>query len=372
VIRKALLLAVLASVPALIVSGAAYSRSQARPTTIVVANGPIAAFAQDGGQIAWASIASHATCPWQVRIRLLATGRQKLINPATGRTCGSDTGFDPSHTTYLALAGRSALWTLLDQGNDTYQQLVTASYTSSSDVQLEELVYSNGWGDGAHLGGIAGDFSTLVYGVVNASISGPPDCEDTGTCTTVVTGGGIERVSGSGTVTVPGAPPPAMLAASGRRIALAVAESVSRSSGSVEPGSPGTVDVIDGVSGSSIGSFAPFGDPLAIALSPSAVGVLISIPAGTRIEFRTHAGVPIRRVVVPANATDLSMTRTKAVFRVGRAIYAVGVRRGAPSRVATAAATPIGLSIEGTRVAWAENVNVHGSRRGRIQKITVR
>jgi hypothetical protein len=360
----------LAAVLLLTSSGAAYSRSQAHPTTIVTAKGPIAAFAQDGNKIAWASINNHAACPWQVRIRLLGPKKQKIVNNAAGPTCHSDTGFDPSHKTYLALAGKRALWTLFDSGNSTYIRLVTASYAAGADTQLEELVYSNGFGDGDHLGGMAGDASTLVYGVANVGITGPPDCDIDGTCTPVISGGSVKRVVGAGTVSVAGAPAPAMLAAAGNRVAYVVAETATTST--VGPGSPATVTVENALSGAHIGSFAPLAEPLAIAFAPAVVAVLESTGGGRQIEFWTPAGVLQRTVAVPAAATDISTTNKRAVFRVGKSIRTVRVAGGGVKKVATAAKVPIGLSIEGTRVAWAENVKIHGSERGRIRKITVR
>ncbi len=352
-------------------SGAAYSRNQASTKTLVWAKGPIEAFAQDGSRLAWASIDSHAACPWQVRIRLLGPKKQKIVTKPAGPTCHSDTGFDPAHKTYLALAGKRALWTLRDAGNSTYVQLITASYTGASDIKLDELVYSNGFGDGDHLGGIAGDSSTLAYGVASVAIAGAADCEDTGTCTAVISGGGVERVSGTSKVPIPGSPPSVMLAASGHRVALVVAVTAS-TAGSIGPDSPATVTVRNAVSGASVGSFSPSGRPLAIALAPSVVAVLESTVGGKRIEFRTPAGALLRRVAVPAKATALSTTNKRAVFRVGKSIRTVRVVGGSVKKVVNAKKTPIGLSIEGARVAWAENLTVHGVLRGRIRAITVR
>jgi hypothetical protein len=359
---------------ALIGSGVAYSRTQAHPTTLAWANGQIAAFAQDGDQISWATSVTTpkpGTCAWQVRIRLLSKHQQKLLNLASGPTCHSDSGFDISHPTYLALAGRRALWTMQESGNSFYQQLVTESYSARPDVRLEELVFANNLGEGAHLGGIAGDASTLVYGFVNVTVSGPPDCDLNGTCTAAVSGGGVKRVIGAHTVTVPGAPPPLMLAASGNRIALVVAESAS-TSGTVGPGSPAGVVVLNAATGAGVGSFTPLGQPQAIAFSISAVGVLVSTPGGKRIEFHSPAGALIRSISVPTGATGLSMSGTKAVFRVGKSIRIVPIGTGAVRQIAFTAATPIGLSIEGKRIAWAENVTDHHAQRGRVRAVTVR
>jgi hypothetical protein len=351
-------------------SGAAYSRSQTGPTRLVRTKGPIEAFAQDGGQLAWASINTHAACNWQVWIRVLKQKKAKLVNKPGGPTCQSDTGFDPAHATNLVLAGKRALWTLWDSGNSTYMDMITASYSGAHDVQLEELEFSNGMGDGAHLDGISGDSSTLVYGVAHVSVVETPGCMDDGTCADTISGGGVNRVVGASKTAIPGAPTPLMLAASGHRFAVVLAATVD-AGGNLGPGSPAMVMVKDAVTGFAVGAFSPAQKPLAIAFAPSVVAVLEPAVGGRQIEFRTPAGALLRTVAVPAKATALSTTDTRAVFRVGKSIRTVRVAAGSVHTLATASATPIGLSIEGTRVAWAENVTVHGALRGRIRAITV-
>ena len=57
---------------------------------------------------------------------------------------------------------------------------------------------------------------------------------------------------------------------------------------------------------------------------------------------------------------------TMVVFRDGSRIYQLHGRK--PTLVAVASAAPIGLTIEGKRIAWAESV--HG--KGRIRAVAVR
>jgi hypothetical protein len=61
---------------------------------------------------------------------------------------------------------------------------------------------------------------------------------------------------------------------------------------------------------------------------------------------------------VPASASGLTIGTGGLVYRVGRSIYTI--RAGRPTLVWRAQVTPIGLSIEGRRVAWAANVNGRG------------
>jgi hypothetical protein len=362
----------LAAALLLISPGAAYSRSQARPKTLVWANGKILSFAQDGNQIAWASYppdSPHRACQGEVRIRLLGEHQQKRV------FCQhTDDGvFDTYSLSRLrnpigfSLAGRRALWEVAYCGNNCYQQLETASYSKRvRDLLEEELVWDSEWHSGDYVTAIAGDSSTLVYGVATPNYSSGCGEDDPGVCTITVSGG-IKRVTDKSTVTVPGAPPPFIMAASGRRIALVVAETERPG-----PGSPAYAVVIDAVTGENVGSFTAIGKPQAIAYSTSAVGVLTSVSGEKQVEFYSPTGEPIRSVVVPAGATDLSMAGMKAVFRVGKSIRTVGVRAESVRQIATAKAEPIGLSIEGKRVAWAENVKIHGVQRGRIRAITIR
>ena len=341
----------LAAALLLVSSGAAYSRSQAHPTTLVWANGAIAAFAQDGNQIAWASYSNsvHSHCIPEIRIRLLDKHRAKLVG------CGVT---EDGKIEHFSLAGRRVLWKEMYCGNFCYQQLATASYSKRERVLFkDELVWDPEYRSGDSITAAAGDSSTLVYGVATYSYSGGCGEDSTGPCITTVEGS-TNRVTNTGTAEVPGASAPDLLAVSGRRIALTGWDSVA---------------VVDAVTGAHVGSFSSAEGLLDVAFAPSVVAVLEeSAAGGRRIEFHSLAGALIRTVAVPAKATDLSTNNTRAVFHVGKSIQTVRVAAGTSTTVATAANAPIGLSIEGTRVAWAENVKIRGVQRGRIRAITVR
>jgi hypothetical protein len=62
-------------------------------------------------------------------------------------------------------------------------------------------------------------------------------------------------------------------------------------------------------------------------------------------------------------ASDLSMGRGKIVFRVGNTIYLWWAVVKRPAILWRSLGKPIGLSIEGRRVAWAAN--------GRIRALTL-
>jgi dipeptidyl aminopeptidase/acylaminoacyl peptidase len=128
-----------------------------------------------------------------------------------------------------------------------------------------------------------------------------------------------------------------------------------------------TVQVRD-VRTNAVKSVARIAGVQAIALSRRFVAVLVSDPSGSKrlavLDART--GVEKRAVQVPQNTPrDLSIAGADVVFRLGRTIRLLHAATGRTSVVATAAAKPIGLSIEGRRIAWAENIRG----RGRIRAV---
>ncbi len=71
---------------------------------------------------------------------------------------------------------------------------------------------------------------------------------------------------------------------------------------------------------------------------------------------------------MPSGTTpELTASDQLIVFRVGRSIRAASVTTQKVTTLAESASTPIGLSLEGTRLAWAENVKG----RGRIRALFV-
>ena len=70
---------------------------------------------------------------------------------------------------------------------------------------------------------------------------------------------------------------------------------------------------------------------------------------------------------VGATAADVSTAGRWTVFRTGRTIRGVWSKTGLVYKLAVAASAPVGLSIEGTRVVWAEN----GRRGSRVLALTL-
>ena len=88
-----------------------------------------------------------------------------------------------------------------------------------------------------------------------------------------------------------------------------------------------------------------------------------------RIEwYDPRSGVELGSTAVAATiAPQLSVSGGKIVYRTGRTISVLDSANGKRSIVTTASATPIGLTIEGSRIAWGENI----AGRGRIMALQI-
>jgi hypothetical protein len=136
----------------------------------------------------------------------------------------------------------------------------------------------------------------------------------------------------------------------------------------LEPIAP-TLQLRDVRTGRLVARVAYRGQGKGVALSPSFAAVLTSDTTGAHIAlYNARDGSGAGAVRVRGNATDLSISGTRVVFRSGRSIWTFDARRKHVSLLATARTLPIGLSIDGRRVAWAENARGHG----RIRALTLR
>jgi dipeptidyl aminopeptidase/acylaminoacyl peptidase len=120
------------------------------------------------------------------------------------------------------------------------------------------------------------------------------------------------------------------------------------------------VEVRDAARGRLRWRFATAGDPAAVALDGNRVAVLLSNGKKRRIEVRRSGTAgPIRSPAVSTDVTGLSLSGHWLVYLGRGAVRAVDIRSGRETLVARPLGTVIGLSVEGTRVAWGEQ------RRGR-------
>ena len=329
------------------------------PKTLVASTRPVYAFAQSSSALAW--IASDG----RVRMERLPGGKSVVV----GRV-------DPPERSYgsvLAVAGTRALWAW-DSGGNSYE---TAIATGGLGAAPSAVVLLSGGarniGDGQRFSGLAGGPSSLAFGWVDEACPNEPFglCEMClGTCPIEVVGGNVSLVApGVKPSPVPTAPPPALFAIDAGRVAVAPARSPASPAGPLPRViEDGPVEVFD-LSGHQLARIPLIGLVRGLSLSGHKLTVLLERPEGAReiLRYDARNGTYLGTSgILSAAATALSTSSGGIVFRVGSSIY---LQRGRTSiLMARAAATPVGLSIAGRRIAWAETVHGHG----RIRTVTVR
>jgi hypothetical protein len=366
---------VLVAIPLLLSfsAGAATSKTTLKPKprklqTLVIDKARIHAFAQDAGSIAWVGRG------YKVHVRSLRTKASAVVGSAASPHYASA-------RPELALAGTDALWTQLAGGNAPETSLWTSSLgPRGGPFRIDLFVGGSGDPGGIFLGGMAGDGPTLLYGKTGEGCN--PEPWPPAPCPVLEANGGVSLVTGQYEAPpISGIPPPAMLAftahdpgqgqiSQGLLAVAPAASPVLTDLGNVprveENGPVEVYRLLNQVV--LITSVAPQGTVKAIALRFGQLAVLVQRADGTMAleRYDPQSGALVGKTAVPkATASELSIGSAGIVYRVGGKIYLFA--RGSPRLVWRAKGTPIGLSIEGRRVAWA--VNLKG--RGRIVALTI-
>jgi len=329
-------------------------------------SGPIAAFAQDGSLLAWFEPGKQS-CN---RVQLLSLDgvRVTLPNQSPGNqnvTCR----WNVTGPVRLALGGTHALWSLLEQAPVPYDYVVGASVSDRRERRFQEIAHGDR-GAGLWLGGVAGDGPTLAYATVAVGYVNQLACLSGGDCRLRVTGGSVLRVVGRRYVPITGIGPTIDIAASGTRIAYIPAGRAVASDGRPLPSSDRPIEVRDAQNGGFVSRVEPTGVPERVALSAHVLAVLERTSRGPLVEWfdAAHGGQRLGAVRLPRTAADeLSASDQLIAFHVGRSLRAIDLATHKVRVLAEAASTPIGLSLEGSRLAWAENIKG----RGRIRALFV-
>jgi hypothetical protein len=328
-------------------------------------NGTISAFAQDGPLIAWFA-QSRKSCN-TVHVRSLANGlHAELPRQAGARNVTCRWAVGPTPVT-LAVARQTSdvLWTLHADSPLEFDYLVGAGAGDERERRFQELAHTSR-GAGLWFGGVTGNGATLAYGLTSVDYADEAGClAGTASCAMKIVGGGVYRVAGrQPPKRIPGTSPAVAVAASAGRIAYIETGAITKD-GKPVAGTDATIEVVDAASGRVVSSIRPEGTPVAIALSAHVLATLEKTRLGLRLAWyapssgsRTATGsVPVAVATSPA----LTVSDQLVVFHVGRAIRAVEIATGRVKALVTAGAPPVGLSIEGSRLAWAEN-RKHGAR----------
>jgi hypothetical protein len=318
----------------------------AAPRTLYIEHGAIHKFAQDGDRISWVGGRHYVVHLRSVTGRRTLSGRSSWVLGHAG--VGGAVGAQSAST--LVLGGTRAAWV-------KYGGVMTreaAIYTSKPGQKKPTLIDAPGVTEfgGTYLTGLVASGGTILYGdaIVRYSPNG----------TYSLTGGGVHRIVGkSYPPRIHGIPPAFSIATSGRRVAVVPAV-VAGDHPAAAPNGP--VDVYD-LSGRRLARVVPQGTVREVAVDWPDLAVIVSRPGGTTVIERYDApnGRLVGATTMPG-ASDLSIARGKVVFRVGNTIYLWWVVPKRPAVLWRSLGKPIGLSIEGKRVAWASN--------GRIRALT--
>lgn len=342
---------------------AAAPAAGANPKTLVALPGAsIVGFAQNGPFVAW-FVKKQGRCN-TVHIRSLVNPLSAVVPNVGTRnvTCTWQVGSGPIP---LAIdTDANTLWTLRESTPLEYDYLIGAGAlpANQSERRLQQLAHTSK-GAGLWLGGIAGSGNTLAYAVTSVDYQDEAGClAGTDTCAMKIASGGVYRFDGWHPKLVYNRAAVA-LAASDNTIAVVPTDSVTKA-GKPVAGADLPVIVVNTKTGSQISSFSPQGTPVAIALSEHVLATIERTPIGTRVAwYNPLTGTAIGSApVASATAPELTVSDKYVIFRIGRSIRSIDIATGRVRAIARAASTPVGLSLVGARLAWAENLKDGGSR----------
>jgi hypothetical protein len=330
--------------------------------TVYTHSGSIAAFAQDGPLVAWFSPGGKSCNTLHV-LSLVNPLHETLPDEGKSQnvTCVWKVGSNPVR---LALAGNRLAWTLRQETPIPFDYLLGASVAPGGgrERRFQQFAHTKR-GVGLWLNGLAGDGGTLVYAVAAVDYVDEAGClAGSGTCALKTTGGGVYRMIGRQTPQlVPGTDTAGAVMVSASQGAVAFVPSA----GVAKNGMPVAgdradlpIEIVDSVTGDVVSRVTPQGVPLAISLTPSYLATLERTDSGLRIAWYDRpTGTPEGWVPAPAAASPtIAADDEDIVYRVARSIRSVDLATTKSRELTRAAAMPIGLSIEGRRVAWAENL----------------
>jgi hypothetical protein len=343
------------------------------------AHSTIAAFAQDGGLVAWFAPKTAKGCN-EVWLWQLGSARQPLPREGAAYrnvTCGWQV--PAGSPVGLAVAGNGGapalLWTLHESASKAlkFDYVLGATVSDPRERRFQQVAHAN-HGAGLWLGGVAGSGGTLVYAVAQVAYKDQLAClsspNEPGACALKVTDGGIYRIVGrKAPMRIADAKPAVLVAASSTDIAYVPASGAATADGHPLASAAVPIEVLDADSGSPVVSVSGQSTPVAIGLSTTVLAVLGRSAGRLVLDwYDVPTGNPLGTLTLPPGAAPtLAVGDDTIVYRVGRSIRAVAVHGKRVRAIARAAGTPIGLSIADNRVAWAENV----AGRGRIRAVTL-
>jgi hypothetical protein len=295
-------------------------------------------FAADAGWVAWA----QAPCGSVVAIRNLASARTWTLKDHGADCWGADPyGFFGG----FALGGRRAVWSTGWSGDFSYNSLEAAVAGGHAETVVPETTWTGG-GDNNEVVTQAADEGIAVYSYVNVNT-------DNSTCVVCKVTGGVYSV-------VPHAKirglPPAFALAVGDGLIADIPLHYHPTTQVLYPIRNQPVYVYDTRTTRTVqATYAA----RAAAVSSSLLAVFEKSPQGHVIErFNPQTGAPLGSTPVPANTSALSLAGSGKwiVYSTGsHRIWLLDGATGKKTLIAAPKYAPMGLSIEGNHVYWAEN-----------------
>jgi len=348
----------------LAVAGAAAAAVVPHAQTLRRSPGPVDAITQDGPVVAWIADGGtkcnvvHAIGPgWS----------ESMPQPSTASmTCHWDLSAGQPQLAFAAGVS-SALWTLHEGGSVPYDYLMTA-HAKGPEVIVDRLGHASD-GTGWWVGGIAGAGTTLAYSAVDVEYVDKLGCLSGAPCKKKIAGGAIHTISDGQEAILPGTPPALELAAASDLIAYAPAMTVAKD-GSPAPNRSAAIQVVDVEKGTVVSQVVPNGLPLAIALAPNVLAVLTSTARAERVSwYAIGSGTKLGSAGVPlSTAPELAVGNRMVVYRVGSVLRGIDLVTGRVRTLTRASIKPVGFSLAGNRLVWAENTPAGG----RIRALQIR
>jgi hypothetical protein len=339
-------LSLVAALAAAFLAGAAAPANAAGIVTLARTSHKVVSFAYDGGLIAYdTGPCAFGARPTPFRILTISTGATRRFGQH-GLGC-----------VRVGLGGPRILWEAAVDSEAFVSSLWTVSTGDPRRARLQ--TFDSEAAPGSLAGPIAGNGQTLAYSWTTYDFENPTTCQQNGTgCALVVTGGGVRTVQGIRRFRLPGVPPAAAMAASPTRVAL-VREVVGRrlSTGW------NTVEVRNASDGFLISSFTTAGAIGSIATVGTSVAVLVRAGGGVKhIEVHnTTTGALTNSLLVASNAVGpIDMSKEGILFRRGKVLYVASRTTTFRQPLLGIHGTFAGYGIEGSEVAYAENLHGHG------------
>lgn len=317
------------------------------PRTLAAQKGKFQVFRQDADAIAWIDSA------YKVHVQRLSKPGRWVVGWAAPSGMRSREAPTPS----LALAGTRALWSTYGGGNSVEVPILTGApgdrpREGHRATMITDLIIAPG-GEGDFLAGLAGDGSTLVYGYATLGTGAyPSDCSQL-----AISGGGIAPVSGQNSTRprtlLANVPPPALLAVSQGYVAVVPAAQL-------QPCAPPSVAengsvAVYSAAGTLFARVVPAGTVEAVALSWPQLAVLARRHDGTKAieRYDARTGTLLSATAVSSKVSEISIGPRGIAYSAGTSIYLLSANK--PQLVWRSTGVPIGVSIEGRRIAWAVN-----------------